>query len=243
VQEATYLLDAIRTGARGLDDLTNYVEGITNIVTGYVVDAGGNTNVSFGPDIYRYEYGQATFTIGGVTTSRPDCVITNGRRIIGLLSTPRFIFENNKLTPPTPVPVFFVSNYVFAYMRALSGPAVEKVPQTNTAVRDLAFRYRLVPEINPYSDWNVGWLNTNQPGLSTNEINARVTAWRLARNEQANLNEVRLLFRWPIDTRLNLANARQRQVFRTLAGGTLQRTNDAGPDLWLMQPATYQTAQ
>jgi type II secretory pathway pseudopilin PulG len=239
VQEATYLLDAIRNGARGLDDLTNYVESITNISTAYSV-VNGETNVLPGsPDVFGYRYDRASID----ADSHPENVITNGMRIIGLLSTPRFIFENNKLTPPMPVPGFFVSNYVFAYVRAMSGPAVEKSPQTNTTVRDLAFRYRLVPEINPYSDWNLGLLTTNQPGLSTNEINARIAAWRLARNEQANLNEVRLLFRWPIDSRLNLANAKQRQVFRTLAGGTLQLTNDAGPDLWLMQPATYQTAQ
>ena len=239
VQDATYLLDAIRNGARGLDDLTNYVESITNIATAYSILNGATNLVPGSPDVFGYTYTGAS--IGG--NSHPENVITNGMRIIGLLSTPRFVFENNKLTPTTPVPTTFTSNYVFAYIRAMSGPAVEKAPQTNATVRNLAFRYRLVPEINPYSDWNVSWVSTNQPGLSTNEIMHRVNAWRLARNEQANLNEVRLLFRWPIDSRFNLANAKQRQVFRTLAGGTLQLTNDAGPDLWLMQPATYQTAQ
>lgn len=239
VQEATYLLDAIRTGARGLDDLTNYVEGITNIVTVYAVDAAGETNVVSGPDIYRYQYDMAW--ING--NQRPERVITNGQRIIGLLSTPRFVFENNKLTPPTPIPGVYTSNYVFAYLRAMSGPAIEKAPQTNDIVRELAFRYRLVPEVNPFNDWNAGALVTNLPGLTTNEIIARVKAWQLARNEQANLNEVRLLFRWPINSRLDLDKATQRQVFRTLAGGTLQPTNHAGLDIWLLQPATYQTAQ
>ncbi len=246
VQEATYLLDAIRNGARGLDDLTNYVESITNIATAYSV-VNGVTNLLPGqPDVFGYTYVEASID----ADSHPENVITNGQRIIGLLSTPRFLFrhdDGNYYTYPNldlidPLKErFFRSNYVIAYIRALSGPAVEKAPQTNTAVRDLAFRYRLVPEVNPYGDWNLGWVSTNQPGLSTNEITARVNAWRLARNEQANLNEVRLLFRWPVDSRRNAGN--QRQVFRTLAGGTLQHTNDAGPDLWLMQPATYQTAQ
>src|SRR6185295_11838839 len=38
-QDAGYFMDAIRNGARGLDDLTNYVTGITNYWTLY------NTNV------------------------------------------------------------------------------------------------------------------------------------------------------------------------------------------------------
>jgi hypothetical protein len=220
-----------------LDDLTNYVECITNIATAYSVVNGVTNPLPAQPDVFGYTYVEASIN----AASHPENVITNGERIIGLLSTPRFVFANNKLTPTTPVPTAYTSNYVFAYIRALSGPAVEKAPQTNTAVRDLAFRYRLVPEINPFGDWNVGSMSTNQPGLSTNEINLRVNAWRLARNEQANLNEVRLLFRWPIDSRRNAGN--QRQVFRTLAGGVLQPTNHAGLPIWLMRSATYQTAQ
>src|SRR6478735_4711607 len=115
VQEATYLLDAIRNGARGLDDLTNYVECITNIATAYSV-VNGVTNVLPGqPDVFGYTYAQAS--ING--TSHPENIITNGERIIGLLSTPRFVFANNKLTPPTPVPATYTSNYVFAFIRAL----------------------------------------------------------------------------------------------------------------------------
>ena len=34
-QDATVLMDAIRSGAQGLDDLTNYVVAITNTVTEY----------------------------------------------------------------------------------------------------------------------------------------------------------------------------------------------------------------
>lgn len=242
VQEASYLLDAIRNGARGLDDLTNYVESITIVATAYAVDAGGNTN-KLATDIYDYTYGQAS--INGA--SHPENVITNGQRIIGLLSTPRYTFANTNLTPPMPVPDFYISNYVFAYMRAMSGPAVEKAPQNNAITLDLAFRYRLVPELNPYGDWNLAWVSTNQPGLSTNEIIARVQAWHLARQQQANLTEVRLLFRWPIDSKRNITNATQRQVFRTLAGGVLQLTNhpsgSAGMPIWLMQPASYQAAQ
>src|SRR6478736_2420767 len=71
VQEATYLLDAIRNGARGLDDLTNYVESITNIATVYTV-VNGVTNVLPGsPDVFGYTYTEASID----ADSHPENVI------------------------------------------------------------------------------------------------------------------------------------------------------------------------
>jgi type II secretory pathway pseudopilin PulG len=237
VQDANYLLDAIRTGARGLDDLTNYVESITNYVTDFaIVGNAGNylTNV-VGGQVRAYTYNQAW--LGGAP--EPQNVITNGERIIGLLSTPKFQFTFPSDTDP--VPSFFTSNYVVAYVRALSGPAIEKSPQTNAIVRDLAFRYRLICELTPFENWNEGWVNFSLPGLTENEIITRSNAWRIARNKQGNLHEVRLLFRWPIKNNGDIGPSRQ--VFRTLVGGTLQPTNHAGLNLWLMHPGTYQTVQ
>jgi type II secretory pathway pseudopilin PulG len=206
VQDANFFLDTIRNGARGLDDLTNYVDAITNYVTGYTV-VNGATSVVF--NVYAYTYTNGW--LNGVQNS--EYRIRNGERIVGLLSTPRLILPKNS----TPIPSSFTSNYVVAYIRALSGPAIEKSPQANAIVRDLAFRYRLIPEINQFNDWNLNWVNFNEPGLTTNEIVIRSNAWRMAQGKQANLNEIRLLFRWPIDTRGNAGN--QRQVFRTMASG------------------------
>ena len=137
----------------------------------------------------------------------------------------------------------FESNYVVAYVRALSGPAIEKSPQTNAIIRDLSFRYRLVSEVSPFNDWNNAWINFREAGLSTNEILLRSNAWRIAQNKQDNLHEIRLLFRWPIDSKGNAGN--QRQVFRTMVSGNLVRTNlnfdDPDEELffWLMQSSTY----
>jgi type II secretory pathway pseudopilin PulG len=65
-QDASYLLEAIRSGSRGMDDLTNYVESITvrrgNLVTTY-------TNNVLQP--------------GGYVP------LTNGQHIVSLLSTPK----------------------------------------------------------------------------------------------------------------------------------------------------------
>jgi type II secretory pathway pseudopilin PulG len=235
VQDANYLLDAIRNGARGLDDLTNYVESITINVREYEI-VGNTTNaLGAGPETRYYAYNEAT--ING--SQRPQNVITNGERIIGLLSTPKYQFSFP--SPTAPVPNLFLSNYVVAYVRALSGPAIEKSPQTNAIVRDLAFRYRLICELTPFENWNEGWVNFSVPGLTESEIITRSNAWRIARNKQANLHEVRLLFRWPIKNNGDIGNSRQ--VFRTLVGGTLQATNHAGLNLWLMHPGTYQTVQ
>ncbi|MEI9963166.1 MAG: type II secretion system protein [Limisphaerales bacterium] len=50
-QDATILMEAIRNGARGLDDLTNYVYAITNYWARYDI----NTNAS-PPNINGYTY-------------------------------------------------------------------------------------------------------------------------------------------------------------------------------------------
>ena len=228
VQDANFFLDAIRNGARGLDDLTNYVDAITNYVTVYNV-GGGATN-AFPNETNSYTYKNGWLN----NLPRPENVITNGERIVGLLSTPRLIYSR---TNNSPIPNEITSNYVVAYIRSISGPAIEKSPQTNAIIRDLAFRYRLIPEINQFNDWNLNWVNFNEPGLTTNEIVVRSNAWRMAQGKQANLNEIRLLFRWPIDTSGNAGN--QRQVFRTMASGQLLSTNHRGMPIWLMQSSTY----
>lgn len=229
VQDANFFIDAIRNGARGLDDLTNYVDAITNYVTGHTIVNGATSVVS---SVYAYTY--ANGWLNGVQNS--EYRIKNGERIVGLLSTPRLILPKNS----TPIPSSFTSNYVVAYIRSISGPAIEKSPQTNAIIRDLAFRYKLIPEVNQFNDWNLGWVNFNETGLATNEIVIRSNSWRMAQSKQANLNEIRLLFRWPIDAKGNAGN--QRQVFRSMVSGNLVLTNVGGRsamNIWLMQSSTY----
>ena len=86
-------------------------------------------------------------------------------------------------------------------------------------------------------NWDTNWFNTNLVTLSTNEIVARVQAWQVARTMQGNMSELRLVFRWPVDGRRVAGN--QRQVFRTILGGSL--TNDASnaPELWFVQARNY----
>ena len=232
VHDANYWINAISTAARGLDDLTNYVEAITNYVTYY------NANNVPGPVETRAYTRTNSFTNSAVG---PPAIIS-GSNIIGLLSTPKYLFRDNNdnkpfLPPETPVHQGFFSNYIVAYIRALSGPAIEKAPHTNSLVSDLSFRYRMICEVSPYMNWDTNWFNTNLVTLSTNDIVARVQAWQVARTMQGNMSELRLVFRWPVDGRRMAGN--QRQVFRTVLGGSL--TNDAAnaPELWYVQARNY----
>jgi type II secretory pathway pseudopilin PulG len=239
VQDANYFLDAIRSGARGLDDLTNYVDSITNYVTRYSIqnDLTNIANIP-APDIYGYTFARAAINNNDV----PANVITNGQRIVGLLSTPKIIplfINNNPLA--NPIPEGFISNYVIAYVRSLSGPAIDKAPQTNAVVRDLAFRYRLICEVSAFDNVNRSWIDFTVPGLTADEIVTRSNAWRLAVTRQSNLHEVRLLFRWPVDSRGAAGN--QRQIFRTVVSGTLGATEHRGLPIWLMQSGNYQAVQ
>jgi hypothetical protein len=66
-QDAVYLMEAIRSGSKGLDDLTNYVESIT-ITRGF-------TSTTYTNNVLRP---------GGFVP------LTNGQHIISLLSTPKY---------------------------------------------------------------------------------------------------------------------------------------------------------
>jgi prepilin-type N-terminal cleavage/methylation domain-containing protein len=86
-QDATVFLEAISKGARGLDDLTNYVFAITNNwvlfkADGTVQNSGGNgytySTTTIAPG---YFIGQGTFT-------PPAATIRFATNIVGVLSTP-----------------------------------------------------------------------------------------------------------------------------------------------------------
>ena len=205
-QDATVFMNAIRNGARGLDDLTNYVIAITNTVTTF--------SSSGTPGTTSYHWYTPTNSSDGFP-------ISSGARIIGLLSTPRFVAARQG----------FQSNYVVAAVRSLSGPASEKFPQNNPDVQDLGFSYRMVSEVMTYGESyvNGNWYNPMVPNL------------------QSNLHELRLTFRWPL---ARGTNAPGRQIYRTFAGGYLMETNEPGfpgrtrsqptpYDLYFFEPRTY----
>jgi len=224
--DAAFWTEALRSGSRGIDDLTNYVVAITNYWTIYSDSAPPAAHV----DAHIFNGAWSDGTSNGNW-------ISNGLRIVGLLTTPRYI----DTTPVTSKAIFFRSNYIVAYVRSMSGQAGEKFPQTNTVMQDLAFGYRLMPEIAPYTYYEPVWTNYTQAGLSASEVVARSNYWRIASTVQTNLCDLRLTFRWPSFPNGKVGN--DRQIFRTVAGGHILLTNNLGMPLWFFEPRTYVKAK
>jgi type II secretory pathway pseudopilin PulG len=229
--DASILIDAIRTGSRGMDDLTNYVISITNTWAQY--------------DNLRRRSGQGVdwFTPTASSTT-PQFALTNGARIVGLLTTPRFLpFANGG----------FMSNYITANIRAMSGSAADKFPQDNIEVRASAFSYRLIPELISFGDsisetvtnnaWDAGWVNYGAYPTNTPEYKFRARYFAYATNLQNNLHDLRLVFRWPLLPNGSVGKY-GRQVYATTVGGQLLATNDfrqPGYPLFFLQPSLYTT--
>ena len=208
-QDATVFIEAIRGGARGLDDLTNYVYAITNF--------GGQYNngvlALFNPPI-------------GYTNGTPS-FLTNGTNIVGLLSMPEY--TDNFGNPIENSSLFSVynSNHVVAYVHSLSGPAVEKPPQTNDTVVGDSFSYRILCVNAPVAvDTNIFYLPPAQQ-LYTRQLTA-------------NLHELRLTFLWPQLPNGNLGPGRQ--TFRTMVAGQIATNIVAGQILYFYQSQSFTNA-
>ena len=223
-QDLTVFMDAIRNGSVGLDDLTNYVMAITNYTTAYQDNPKGEGLVEWG---YTY----TNSTING-KPSPSQYPINNGTRIIGLLSTPKYVVIG---ASPKNGAIWFRSNYMVGFVQAISGAASEKVPQTNASVRELAFNYRLVAEMSDYGTnyYHPLWTNFNDQTLygttpNVGEIIARSNRWAIVNNIQTNaaFHDLRLTFRWPLLANGGAGNGRQ--VFRSILGGHLRSTNEFG---------------
>ncbi len=221
-QDAAVLIDAIRSGAQGFDDLTNYVISITNYwreMDPETLELKDNS----GHDDYLPL--QANVTSVSTVPSGPLGYVLTGYRIIGLLSTPRYSKG------------FTQSNYVTAYFRSLSGAAVEKTPQNNGDVLENAFAYRLIVENTPYLPFDTNSVNFAATGLTAPEAEQRTNSWRLFNQLKNSSRDLRLTFRWPV---LPNGVGNGRQTYRLLVGGQVTATNDlAGQPLYFLEPSTY----
>lgn len=194
-QDATVLLEAIRSAARGADDLTNYVFAITNSWQEF--DKQGQPTANFGVNSYVYT------TANAYNTAAPYLALTNGANIVGLLSTPEYTDLNGR--PISSIfDTFYRSNHVVALVRAISGLAAEKPPQDNPIMRDDTLTYRLF------------CVNAPMP-VDTNTINN--TDALFARRLAAAQRELRLTFLWPVLPNGKLGIGRQ--TFRTTVAGEL----------------------
>jgi type II secretory pathway pseudopilin PulG len=206
-QDATLLLGAIRSGARGADDLTNYVYAITNYWVYY------NTNgVMVNSNANGYTYNSCTPGLSAPYFSAP---LTNGANIVGLLSTPEFIADAPAINYPAVPDLYYAawyyhagcySNRVVAYVRSMSGLAAEKPPQDNTIMREGTFTYRV--------------LCVNAPlAVDTNNYPLSGFTKQLAGNQR----ELRLTFLWPQQPNGKLG--RGHQTYRSTLAGQLMLTN------------------
>ena len=213
-QDATILMETIRGGARGLDDLTNYVYAITNYWTYYPVSGAINSGVN------GYTYVASSTTPS--TPYYPSSPITNGMNIIGLLSTSEFMDVNG--TPLANITgINYYSNHVIAYVHSLSGPAVEKPPQNNDIVVGDSFGYRVLCVNAPVA------MDTNIFNLPPNQQNYN-------RQLAANLHELRLTFLWPQQPNGKVGPGRQ--TFRTMIAGQITQTN-TGQWLYFYQSQSF----
>ena len=210
-QDATVLMEAIRGGARGLDHLTNYVYAITNF--------GG-----------QYNNGVLTLSPPIGYTNYPS-FLTNGANIIGLLSMPEFTDPNNyyaAIENPSSFNVYN-SNHIVAYVRSISGPAVEKPPQDNSIIQADAFGYRILCVNAPVAvDTNIFTLPANNPVYIYNQ------------QLIANLHELRLTFLWPQQPNGSLGPGRQ--TFRTMVAGQIATNIVAGQILYFYQSQSFTNA-
>jgi hypothetical protein len=163
------------------------------------------------------------YTYTGSSTT-PSFPINSGARIIGLLSTPEFANSTNYNPLGSIAGGNYVSNHVVAYVRSLSGPAVEKPPQANDSIiREDSFSYRIL------------CLNSPLAADTNAAVNAGYTRQLLG-----NLRELRLTFLWPQLPNGGLGLGRQ--TFRTMVAGQLVMTNDNGQVLYFYQPRSFNNA-
>jgi type II secretory pathway pseudopilin PulG len=224
--DAAYLMDAIRSGPLGQDNLTNYVISINQTINRYfgTPPLGPNGLLGLnGPDVSTYSFTSnqtlIKTTTAGLTTSGPS--LTNGFNIVGLLSMPKYAFFN--AGPQLDV----CSNSVTAVFRAINGPAVDQ--GNSQASKDFAFQYQVTVEIVPSSDSafmasgaNGNWVNVTAPNF-INITNLSPAGDALALNLQNNLYDIRLTFRWPVLGNGQLGGGKQ--VFRSSVAGSYLPTN------------------
>lgn len=163
---------------------------------------------------------------------------TNGAQILGLLSTPKYLQTNRNRV---------IETTVFAYVRALTGSAVEKPDLArNRIANDLAFSYRLTSEVIPFNPVPASETNFHAFGLRDVDRLVRSNQWLRAVNLERNFHEVALTLEWPLIPRAGqITVGGNRKQFRTLVSGAMRATNTSSrlPMQYLFQPSTFILAQ
>ncbi len=214
-QDGQLWLEAIRSGARGMDDLTNFVDWIA-------VTNQGSLPVTPRTIVANNGY---------LPSARTGLWLTNGETIIGLLSIPKYRINEASIADINQSRFLATSNFVTARVRAISGSATARDP----SARDIAFSYLLTSEVIPY----VGFLNNmstsrESPGrpdsqMQENSYEVRVTLrWPVIETGTGSSRKVDV--------------GGNRKVFRALLSGSLiNHPTVVYPDwlLWFAQPNNF----
>ena len=249
-QDANVLMEDIRNGSLGSDDLTNYIYAISNF-WGYY--APGSVRATY-LGVNGYSYGSVSvdpqypkYAFLAATAQEP---ITNGANIIGLLSTPEYIGANGDEggdVPRQPIPSLYyggISNHIVAYCYSISGPAVEKPPQNNPILQQDSFGYHVfcvnapvAIDTNLFNGlWSEGtsyaagstvffnWMYWTCPGGATGlPLPGASLLWKMSPNytlEQA-LNLHELRLTYEWPKQANGTVGSSRETFRTMVAGQI----------------------
>ena len=223
-QDGAYLLEAIRSGGLGLDELTNFVERIT--IT-------NRSNIR--PP--RSYFGSRLPEDGR------QIPLTNGHFIIGMLSVPTYQPVWGNYPGGNSV---LSTNEVTALMRSISGSASQRFQSQE--FRENAFTYLLTTTITPY----VPIVTNNIPSRNPDPVARNRLA--TVRSVMNNLYDIRLHFRWPVNVfgegeNMQYQVGKREQVFRSLVNGRLTQTNASRflrrsnhysfTNLFYFQPSTF----
>ena len=256
-QDANVLLETIRNGSRGADDLTNYVFAITNYWTAY------NANGS----VVKTSHNGYTFKEASVDgISRDYMRLTNGANIVGHMSNPE-LTDLNGVQIPSLQPFGGISNHILAYVRSLSGPAAEKPTQKNSIMVEDSFSYRIYcvngaimldtnffqplwlkqvysKDAEVFYNFNywratANTLDTDIPGVFSGVPNPWVKVPFYPFEAAARQRDMRLTFLWPLLPNGKTGNGRQ--TFRAMpAGGLVSDPNHF--NLYFYQPQNFAPA-
>jgi type II secretory pathway pseudopilin PulG len=203
--DAAVLIEDLRNGSIAMDELTNYVFGITNNWASF--NNGGVLNKT-GQNTYTYAGSFVTpspnYPNGTGNNAQP---LTNAANIIGVLSTPEFTdLEGN---PTNNLYNGGFSNHLVATVYSISGPAAEKPPQDNPLMQQdsMAYHVYVVNAPVPFDTNNVAFFQGN------NSTRAFADQMNNA------LRELRLTFLYPVLPNGHVGAGTK--TFRTTVAGQL----------------------
>lgn len=216
-QDGAYLLEAIRSGGLGLDELANFVERIT------ITNRSRGWSISY--------FGSRLPEVGR------QIPLTNGHFIIGMLSVPTYQSKENYRGGRT----ILSTNEVTALMRSISGSASQRFQSQE--FRENAFTYLLTTTIVPYFPIATNNIPSRNPDLvaltASNVMNNLYDVRLHFRWPVVNVSGEGEDMQYQVGKR--------EQVFRSLVNGRLTQTNGSRfvpnnhytTNLFYFQPSTF----